>query len=263
MFIVMLILLVATALATIALQTTQAELRAAGSNRVSMQTQYIAENALISTLSYADAMATQDKFACVFLSVGAPRLPPNMYPYGETEVPQGYSFFSVRSQWFNQKDFIQKSAAAVLPDFPPLSLANGVDTGGTVSGLADTIGTLGPQAAYRPGDAAVFAAQAAGNGPPGSNSNPDYVVDFYDCKKLPAYASPGNPVDDSNPYAPYYCVVTSRGRSFLPNGLTKTWDLTYGGKVLGGAYALNRFSSAHDARTTIITGPTLWKCPVL
>jgi hypothetical protein len=257
MFIVMLILLVATALATIALQTTQAELRAAGSNRMSVQTQYIAENGLVSTLSYADAMATQDKFACAFLSVGKPRVPPNMYPYGETEVPQGYSFFSVRSQWFNQKDFLKTD----LPDFPPLSLANGVDTGGVVSKLQDTIGTLGPQAAYRPGDAAVFSAAAAGNGP--VNPNPDYVVDFYDCKKLPAYASPGNPVDDSNPYAPYYCVVTSRGRSFLPNGLTKTWDLTYGGKVLGGPFALNRFSSAHDARTTIITGPTLWKCPVL
>jgi hypothetical protein len=255
MLVVMLILLVATALASISLQTTQGELRAAGSNRIAMQTQYIAENALVSTLAYVDSMAADGSFACGFLSVRNPPAPPPMYVYGEPEIPTTSSFFTRRTQWSSQAVYLPVDTAgkAIAQNIAPLTLP------GAIGLVTDALGTLGPQSAYRPGDGAAFR-WASTNNMVAAAAAADYVVDLYDCKEMPAAAAVGMQVTGQTSSQvvnhQYYCVLTARGRAFLPNGLTKTWDLTYNGAFPTALYTVNRFGSAHDARGTIVTGPT-------
>jgi hypothetical protein len=94
----------------------------------------------------------------------------------------------------------------------------------------------------------------------------NYIVDIYDCRQLPPTASSGNQVNQGGSgtlkQAQYYCVVTSRGRSYVPNWTnpalptvgdpvpTKRWG------IAGGVtYQVSRFTMAHDARGTIITPP--------
>lgn len=269
MLVVMLILLVATGLASISLQTTQSELRAAGSNRLAVQTQYIAENAMVSTLSYIDQMAEEGSF-CSFLGLGLPTMParPAMWAYGEPNNGSSTAFLSQRTGWKNQLFFKNGTGGRPnLNNIPPLTVPGQLGPGqpgpglqGSTGTLTDTLGTLGPQSPFRPGDSAVYANEvAAGNA---TTAVADYVVDLYDCSPLPAAGSVGNQAAGATSAqtgtAQFYCVATARGRAFLPNGLTKTWDMTFngGGTAQTYAYTVNRFSTAHDARSTFVTGPT-------
>ena len=62
MLVVLLILLVATASAAVSVSSTQAELQAAGNERVATQTRYVAETGLATTISWLE-MVVQDKNA--------------------------------------------------------------------------------------------------------------------------------------------------------------------------------------------------------
>jgi hypothetical protein len=118
---------------------------------------------------------------------------------------------------------------------------------------ADPLGTFGPSSAFVPG--AEHPAL-----PPPPAGLVDYVVDLYDCQQLPVTASPGSQVNQTGSsgltQAQFYCVVTSRGRAYVPSAdtdsATKTWSLS-GGRT----YTPSRFMAAHDARGTIVTPPIL------
>jgi hypothetical protein len=89
---------------------------------------------------------------------------------------------------------------------------------------------------------------------------------MYDCIQLPNTETPGYQVNQGGSGTLHevqlYCVVTSRGRSYVPYGAdpnarpNKKWSVP-GGQTLGGTYVVNRFTMAHDSRGTLVTPPII------
>jgi hypothetical protein len=231
MLVVMLILLTATALAGISLQATQYELRAAGFDRTATQTQYVSESAMATTLSWIDATSL-DGSIMNHIGLWNDGLQPDVSMFGEPVLTPANRQDANRTQWSQQ--------ARLTPvTIPPITVT-GADN--------DTIGTFGPKSSYHPG-AEVSTTNAALS---------DYVVDMYDCQRLPGGGTPGSQVNQTGSGTirvfQLYCVVTSRGRSFLFGpaftGKTKVWQT-----ATLAPYNVNRFSMAHDSRGTIVSPP--------
>jgi hypothetical protein len=78
---------------------------------------------------------------------------------------------------------------------------------------------------------------------------------MYDCRQLPNTGSAGSQVNQGGSgtlqQVQFYCVVTSRGRAFIPGAPTKKWTM------LAGDYIVNRFTMGHDSRGTIVTPPII------
>ena len=86
MMVVMLILLTVTALAGISFQASQYDLRSAGNNRSALQTQYVSEAAMTTTLSWVDATALDRS---IMLHIGKWNLltdPPDMKLFAEPSL---------------------------------------------------------------------------------------------------------------------------------------------------------------------------------
>jgi hypothetical protein len=240
MLVVMLILLTATAMAAISLQATQSELRAAGANRVALQTQYVAEAAMSTSLSWIDSTSVAGTFYTVQLKgQNALPNPPDMALFGEPPIGTNRAWAN-RTRWEQQRELIDYVTA-------PLTAPGGLvkrPTAGTQ--IADPIGTFGPRAAYVPGQQRETAM--------GPDQIVDYVVDLYDCQQLPVTASAGSQVNQTGSGVPqqfqFYCVVTARGRSYLNGAATKVWDLDAANTR---HYTASRFTAAHDARGTVVT----------
>jgi hypothetical protein len=224
MLVVMLILLTATAMAAVSLQTTQYELRAAGYNRAATQTQYVSEAAASTSLAWVDG-AAMDSILLVHLKAWDKQLAPALLPFGEPQAASTYRKYSSRTQWIQQMSMW-------TPVMPPLTQAG---TGN------DLVGTLGPRSSYAAG---VYDKQ---------NGSTDYVVDMYDCRPLMNTATAGTQVNQGGSgkmqTMQLYCVYTSRGRNYLPGSPKKTWTMAQG------TYEVNRFTLAHDSRGTFVTPP--------
>jgi hypothetical protein len=237
MLVVMLILLTATAMAAVSLQSTQYELRASGYNRAATQTQYISEAAANTTLAWVDATSLDRSFL-THLAAWNSVAPPDMLPFGEPQLHSDNSNGFVPNRQNANRTQWRQQASLTGVVMPPITQA------GSTIGTADPLGTLGPRSAYVPG------VQDISN--PGGT---DYVVDMYDCRQLPNTASSGSQVNQGGSGSlhqiQYYCVVTSRGRSFVPGALGKKWTMA------GGDYLVNRFTMAHDARGTVVTPPII------
>lgn len=239
MLIVLLILLTATTLAATSLQTTQFELRAAGYNRAALQTQYVSEAAAMTTLAWIDA-TTMDRSFLRHLEAWDSGTPPRMALFGEPEILTSNTAHANRTQWVQQK-------VLTTITLPPITTA-----GHAEGALEDTLGTLGPRNSYVPG---------VQNGAGVNETN--YVVDLYDCRPLSNTAASGFQVNEGGSgtirYFQYYCVVTSRGRTYVPypGGAvvppTKTWSVKSGAVEI--PFVVNRFTMSHDSRGTVITPP--------
>jgi hypothetical protein len=245
MLIVLLIVLTATTLAATSLQSTQFELRGAGYNRTALQTQYVSEAAAMTTLAWIDATAMDRSFLKHLESwdssaPGGTPVSPEMWRFGEPEILTANRAKANRTQW-------QQQQALANVTIPPLTY-----TGYSTGTFEDKLGTLGPRSPY------VAGIQMD---PEPLSSN--YVVDMYDCRLLSNTASAGYQVNASGSgtmkYFQYYCVVTSRGRTYVPYPATapkkptKTWSVpSTSGNV---PYVVNRFTMAHDSRGSIITPP--------
>lgn len=228
MMVVMLILLTATALAGVALQATEYELRSAGFGRSAVQTQYVSETAMVTTLSWVEALALDNQLVTEHLGPWNRRDPPKQFMFGEPEMLPTHRDDANRTTWLQQ--------ASLRPvTIPPLTVKDADN---------DPVGTFGPRVAYHPG---VDETDADVEDPLVS----DYVVDMYDCQWLDGIGSPGSQVNQGGSgkikIQNLYCVITSRGRSFLYGGQTKTWNTG------GGKYVVNRFALAHDSRGTLVS----------
>jgi hypothetical protein len=236
MLVVLLILLTATTLAATSLQSTQFELRSSGYNRAALQTEYVSEAAAVTTMAWIDATAMDGGFKTQ-LQTGAPV----MSMFGEPDVRTDNRASANRTQW------AQQTAVFGSVNMPPITQA-----GYSRTGFVDPIGTFGPRSAYMPGNQNLDDAAAATN----------YVVDLYDCRQLANTSTPGYQVNQGGSgttrFIQYYCVVTSRGRAYVPyptnvaTAPTKTWPLPNG---VNGQYVVNRFTMAHDSRAAIVTPP--------
>jgi hypothetical protein len=233
MLVVMLILLTATALAGAALQGTQYELRSSGYNRAALQTQYISEIGASTTLAWIDATSMDRSFLTHLASWNAQAQGPSMAVFGEPSLIPANRLNSSRTQWKQQR-------ALTTVIMPPITQAGTAMTSSTT----DPLGTFGPRSPYVPGTQDKASATPL----------IDYVVDLYDCRQLPNTATSGGQVNQGGSgtlkQVQYYCVMTSRGRAFVPGAPSKTWTLN-----TPGDYIVNRFTMAHDARGTIVTPP--------
>jgi hypothetical protein len=243
MLIVLLIVLTATTLAATSLQSTQYELRGAGYSRAALQTQYVSEAAAMTTLAWIDATAMDRSFLKHLESwdpPGAPPVLPNMLYFGEPEILTANPAKANRTQWEQQKALANVTT-------PPLTY-----TGYNSGAFEDKLGTLGPRSPY------VAGMQMDGETTVTSN----YVVDLYDCRLLSNTAATGYQVNEGGSgtmkYFQYYCVVTSRGRTYVPYPATgkkptKTWKIRSSTGDVN--YVVNRFTMAHDSRGSVITPP--------
>jgi len=229
MLVVMLILLTATALAGISLQATEFELRGAGFTRSALQTQYVSEAALSTTLTWVDATSLDGSILVHLGMWNDADAPPDLAKFSEPALTAANRPDANRTQWRQQ-------ARLTNVTMPPI----------TVPGdPADAIGTFGPRVNYNPGTEDP------------DETDPlvsDYVVDMYDCRRLTGVGSPGSQVNQGGSGTikemQLFCVITSRGRSYLFDGPRKTWDSGGGAK-----FEVNRYSLAHDSRGTVVSPP--------
>lgn len=238
MLIVLLILLTATALASTSLQTTQFELRSAGYNRAAIQMQYVSSAAAATTMAWVDATA-MDRTFLRYLAAWDAYGVPDMTVFGEPPVLPANRAMANRTQWIQQRAL------------SPVSIAPITNPGWTEGTATDPIGTFGPRFSYLVGQQDTSTA----------TPTTDYLVDMYDCRMLPNTAAVGFQVNQGGSGTmkqfQYYCVVTSRGRAYVPyptsgsGNLTKQWTLS----APAGTYVVNRFTMSHDARGTIVTPP--------
>ncbi len=232
MLVVMLILLTATALAGVSLQATQYELRAAGFDRTAVQTQYVSEAAMATTIAWVDAASLDGQFLKQVGTYDSSPNPLDTTKFGEPALTPTNRKDANRTQWSQQ-------ARLTNVNLPPLTRPGSNN---------DPIGTFGPKSNYSPGTEDPLVTNAALS---------DYVVDLYDCQPLPVTGTAGSQINQTGSgvaqQIQYYCVMTARGRSYLFGsftGKTKTWK-----NAAGDALVVNRFSMAHDSRGTLVSPP--------
>ena len=241
MLVVLLILLTATTLAATSLQATQFELRSSGYNRAALQTEYISEAAAMTTMVWVDATTMDRSFLKHLQAAHLARDPTPMNKFGEPEILTDNRANANRTQW------VQQSLLTGNVTLPPITRAGFANADAT---FTDPVGTLGPRSVYVPGI----------QNPDDASTN--YVVDMYDCRQLANTSSSGYQINQGGSgtmrYFQYYCVVTSRGRAYVPfptgGGAvprTKTWSINGGTDN----YVVNRFTMAHDSRGAIVTPP--------
>jgi hypothetical protein len=83
MLVVMMVLLVATASAAVSVHSTQSELRAAGHHRQAIQTRYVSEAAMMTTISWIDQLGQSGDWQTIMDEWKAPNPPPQMWHFAE------------------------------------------------------------------------------------------------------------------------------------------------------------------------------------
>jgi hypothetical protein len=253
MLVVMLILLVATASAAVAIQATQAELRAAGQERQAVQTRYVAEAGLMTTLSYLDMTANSSDLSALKAQFDFPNPAPVMGVYAEPE----YSFNTLTGQGGTRHGALRLTSLSQRAiNLSPGDEVSGVITepqaaggsggsGGTggaapttgAAAFIDFYGSLGPGQAYSPYD----------------NDGNSYVADINDCIDV-KNASAGNEVQQLSTVV-LHCTVTIRARTQVPlntaSPLLRQWNLA------GTPFIQNPFTTAHDMRAAVTLPPMM------
>jgi hypothetical protein len=239
MLVVMLILLVVTAGAAVSVHTTQSELQAAGQERMALQTQYVAESAIMTTTAYIDQIGNGIEMQQLWAKSNAPAPPPDMTDYGEPSVNPNNRHHAMRirgSQALAYHEGAGPQVPAVTQPAPPMQGGGAVDQSAALFVDPQGLGSFGPRQAYG------LAREAT--------STIGFVVDVTDCMKAPAVLTPGAQIGGAVAEAQYNCVLTARGRVQLPGAsVTRAW--TFGAAT----YNQDMFMSAHDARATLLTPP--------
>jgi hypothetical protein len=248
MLVVMLVLMVATASAVISVNTVQSELQAAGNDRIALQTRYVAEAAIMTTVSWIDMLGDTGQWLETWNDWTTP---PEMWPVGEPELPTNRQ--ATRTSMWQQRALTTNTN-----EVPPLADATPYGTGGGGAGGSGGSGGTGGSG----GSGGSGGAGGAGGGPAvdflGSFGprqsyvlpSEGYVVDITDCQIAPTAGTPGSPVGGgpgSLRVVQFYCVLTAHGRLVQSSGLTRTWTFN------SHNYAQSMFGSSHDSRATIVT----------
>jgi hypothetical protein len=247
MLVVMLILMVATAAAAMSVQATQYELQAAGHERQALQTRYVSEAVMLTTVSWFDKVfdpVTGGGFTRFYDNCSRtddpddpdddPTPPLEMWRYGQPEVDVA-THTACRMTWLGMRQIDPQSAGQgeVSPVTLPVSPSQTVSPG---EATPDYLGSLGPRQAYHP--------QLAFD----PDDGPDFVADFV-CR--PEIVEAGTVVAGSTTTTRtrrYYCVVTARASIELQgSAASRSWE--FGAET----FQQKMFSTYHETRMTLLT----------
>jgi hypothetical protein len=275
MLVVLLILMVATASAAVAVSSTQSELQAAGNERVAVQTRYVAETGLATTITWLE-MVVQNKSAWDAamdeFDVDKGGVPPGMEYFAEPELT-GTTHQTGRFSMAAEMDLRQNPTleTVALANAAPYMTTAGSGGGGGGGGSGGGGGAAGTTAGTGGGSGSSGGGGGGGSGGSGPSTDTTgsfgpkqgygipadgFVVDMTDCRDAPAALVAGMDANDESGTEtpkPQYCVLTGRGR-LEPTGGNATeveWDVQSGVKK----FRQKIYSSAHDARATIIIPP--------
>jgi len=244
MMMVMLILLVATASAAVSVHSVQTELRAAGHNRQAVQTQYVAEAALMTTIVWLDKVSDSGELELIIKKSDKQPMP-SMFHYAQPEYTspefrQHAMYSGPIQQAMNRQDFEVSPMSG--PQDPAAGSGGSGGSGGVAAPQPDLIGSFGPQQAYQP--------------------QQRWYVHINECKIAPAGMTAGSPaagIDDSKrPKRQFFCVLTAFGRTVL-KGYDQQNPVSAPGKdghnwaIGANVYQSSKFAAAHDTRATILT----------
>jgi hypothetical protein len=225
MLVIMLFMLVATAAAGVSVLSTQAELQAAGEERLIRQARAGAEASLTTAISWVDSQGSNfDTVRQEDQARGAPL----MAQYGKPPTTLAPSRPAWRSRAIAEDGIRNLTGAGTTATWPPLANANPA---------TDPIGSFGPGQAYGlPVNTTTTTPLDA------------YVVDFTDCADAPSSSLVGYAV--TGPLRPtrWICTLTSRFAMRLVND-TKAVAWPFGTDT----YNQFTYGSLVEARATIIT----------
>jgi type II secretory pathway pseudopilin PulG len=223
MLVVMLILMIATASAAVSIRSTQAEIQAAGQERLGTQARLAAEAALTSTISYIDMLGEAQRMRDLWTKAD-PNNPPQMYRFGQPNLTPGTDMQAARIWARDLKDVRQSYEVAALSN------------ASTQTG-ADLLGSFGPRQSY---------SLVADNGEATTS------VDMTDCRLAPSGSIAGTEVEGGsttkNLPRQYNCVLTARARIHLATS-TQVRSWAFGGVT----YAQDPYERGHDSCATILT----------
>jgi len=255
MLVVMLILLVATAAAGFAVSNIQSEVHAAGNERLALQTRYVAEAAIMTTITWIDLLGSTGQWEATkeaWKTGGPPEMSVVAEPDIKADVATGLLSHAASRSTMLQQDDLVTDASEVSPlsvAMPPATAGTG-GTGGTGGGGGgtgggggappsnDVLGSFGPRQAYE--------LPAEG-----------YVVDITDCYEAASAGVPGAPIGGpQSGLKPMrlLCVLTARGRLVLPGTRTRDWNIDFDDGALDEVtYRQPIFGTGHDSRATILS----------
>jgi hypothetical protein len=213
LLVIMIIIVITTFAASISVQNTTAEMQAVARERMTMHARYAAEAALVATASYIENLG--DLTTAWNGWAGDPVPLVSQYTAGHAIPPTPEGRHSAARV---TDDVLAASSNGV----PPVSSPN------PGAMIPDFTGSFGPNQSY---------------------SMPAYEVDLTDCYM--GRIVPGNAL--AGPRAPFYCVLTVRGRLLINGGAGSglQWLMPDGTNVFQ-----DRTGAAHDARAIILT-PTI------
>ena len=218
MLVVLMVLLMGTVGATIALDASRNGLRSAAHHRIGTQNRYAAEAVLLSAISRIDILGGPG-YQREIVTPWSTRPPPVMERLGEPPILVDH-------------DTARMYALEICDDpdtdeFPPVQVAGPgaiVPSGVCAPEGTDESGTIGPGNAWEP---------------------TRYLADIYDCEQISTMI-PGQAQGASA--KSLRCIITARARAGLASAPTNTWRM-------GGAtdYVQSTHQAAHDAQAVIVT----------
>lgn len=224
LLVVLLVVLIITSSLTVAVRSTQSEVRAAGEERVLRQTRASAEAAMTTTIAWIDMLGDAGQWVDTWNTATSGASPPRMVGFGAPSIDPANRHMAGRT-WAVQQGALRGNGTAGKPkEYAPLSDANS----------DDPVGSFGPGQAYR------LATMADA-----------YVVDLTDCSMAPSGSSAGAPVGGGASglmVVQFYCVLTAHF-SMQATGATATKAWTIGGQQ----YDQPRLATFNDSRATILT----------
>jgi hypothetical protein len=263
LLVVLLIIMMATASAMLALHTVQSELRASGNQRVALQTRAVADAALVTTIAWVDLLGSTNQWlATLDAWRSGANGSPDMLNYPEPAIilapnANATQGFASRTTMAAQRHLhiAEANEVGVVCNQPDGASGSGGSGSSGSGGAGGGSGSGGSSSASDDGcDSSFDQANLVGSfGPQHAYEVPDvgYVVDITDCMLAPAALAPGSPLGGGSSYdvIAFNCTVTARGRLEITDGSTRSWD--YGSTTPG--YTQRVFESANDSRAMIVT----------
>jgi len=224
MLVVMMVLLMGTVGATIAMDATRNGLRSAAHQRTGIQTKYMAEAVLLSAIARVDILGGAG-FQAEYIDPWKTKPPPIMTGFGEPSIVPVQDHDTAR---------MYAEALCANPhadEGPPAQVAGApasVPTTVCTPDGTDLSGTIGPGNAWEP---------------------LRYLVDIYDCAAVSSLI-PGEA--QGKTAESLRCVLTARARSGVAAAVslpqtTRDWNMS------GGTYYQSTHQAAHDAQAVIFT----------